>query len=81
MVQLTAEKELLREVEKQVIDTVHRIDEVLKVATEVIEKDRDPVIITKDRIIEVPYVLEKIVEKITMMPQIVEVLKHVYEIA
>jgi hypothetical protein len=51
VVQLTAEKELLREVEKQVIDTVHRIDEVLRVATEVIEKDRDPVIITKDRII------------------------------
>lgn len=71
----------MREVEKKVIDTVHRIDEVLKVATEVIEKDREPVIITKDRIIEVPYVLEKIVEKITMMPQIVEVLKHVYEIA
>ena len=29
---------------------------------------------------EVPYVLEKIVEKITVMPQIVEVLKHVHEI-
>lgn len=53
----------------------------MKTATEIIEKDRDPVIITKDKIIEVPYVLEKIVEKITMMPQIVEVLKHVYEIA
>lgn len=30
---------------------------------------------------EVPYVLEKIVEKITVMPQIVEVLKYVHEIA
>lgn len=78
VVEMSVEKELYREVEKKVIDTVHRIDEVLKTATEIIERDRDPVIITKDKIIEVPYVLEKIVEKITMMPQIVEVLKHVY---
>lgn len=39
------------------IDTVVRIDEVLKCATEIIEKDRDPVIITKDRIMEVPYII------------------------
>jgi hypothetical protein len=81
VVQMNVEKELYREVEKKVIDTVHRIDEVLRTATEIIERDRDPVIITKDKIIEVPYILEKIVEKITMMPQIVEVLKHVYELA
>ena len=37
-------------------------------------------IITQDKIIEVPYVLEKIAEKIIMMPQIVEVLKYVHEI-
>lgn len=71
MVELTVQKELYRDVEKKVVDTVHRIDEVLKTCTEIIEKDRDPVIITKDNIIEVPYVVEKIVEKITMMPQIV----------
>ncbi len=29
---------------------------------------------------EVPYILEKIVEKIVVMPQIVEVLKYVHEI-
>jgi hypothetical protein len=54
---------------------------VLKTCTEIIERDRDPVIITKDRIMEVPYVIEKIVEKITIMPQIVEVLKYVHELA
>ncbi len=57
MVQMSVEKELYKEVEKKVIDTVHRIDEVLKTATEIIEKERDPVIITKDKIIEVPYIL------------------------
>jgi hypothetical protein len=45
------------------------------------ERERDPVIITQDRIIEVPHVLEKIVEKIVIMPQIVEVLKYVHELA
>lgn len=50
----------------------------MKCATEIIEKDREPVIITKDRILEVPFVLEKIVEKITVMPQVVEVLKYVH---
>lgn len=44
------------------------------------ERERDPVIITQDRIIEVPHVLEKIVEKIVIMPQIVEVLKYVHEL-
>lgn len=37
-------------------------------------------IITKDRIIEVPHVLEKIVEKIVIMPQVIEVLKHIVEV-
>lgn len=45
------------------------------------ERERDPVIITQDRIIEVPHVIEKIVEKIVVMPQIVEVLKYVHELA
>ena len=30
--------------------------------------------------VEVPYILEKIVEKIVVMPQIVEVLKYVHEV-
>lgn len=29
---------------------------------------------------EVPYILEKIVEKIVIMPQIVEILKYVHEV-
>lgn len=29
---------------------------------------------------EVPYIVEKIVEKIVVMPQIVEVLKYVHEV-
>ena len=48
--------------------------------TEVIERDKDPVLITRDRVIEVPVIMEKIVDKITMMPQVVEVLKHIYEL-
>ena len=35
---------------------------------------------TSERIVEVPYLLEKIVEKIVIMPQVVEVLKYVHEI-
>jgi hypothetical protein len=31
-------------------------------------------------LVEVPYILEKIVEKIVVMPQIVEVLKYVHEV-
>jgi hypothetical protein len=31
-------------------------------------------------LVEVPYILEKIVEKIVIMPQIVEVLKYVHEV-
>ena len=33
IIQLTAEKELYVEVEKKVVDTVHRIDEVLRTCT------------------------------------------------
>ena len=39
-----------------------------------------PIISHEERFIEVPYILEKIVEKIVVMPQIVEVLKYVHEV-
>ena len=39
-----------------------------------------PIISYEERFIEVPYILEKIVEKIVVMPQIVEVLKYVHEV-
>jgi len=64
-----------------VIETrVNFIEETLRTVTQIMERERDPVIITQDRIIEVPHVLEKIVEKVVVMPQIVEVLKYVHEL-
>ena len=36
--------------------------------------------VQEQKLIEVPYILEKIVEKIVVMPQIVEVLKYVHEV-
>jgi hypothetical protein len=38
-------------------------------------------LISQEKIVEVPHIIEKIVEKIVIMPQIVEVLKYVHEIA
>ena len=32
-------------------------------------------------IVEIPYILEKIVEKIVVMPQIIEVLRYIHEVA
>lgn len=43
----------------------------MKVADKMIVKEADPVIITQDKIMEVPFIVEKIVEKIVVMPQIV----------
>jgi hypothetical protein len=79
-VDLEVEKELIREKERIVETKVSFIEETLRTVTEIMERERDPVIITQDRIIEVPYVLEKIVEKVVIMPQIVEVLKYVHEL-
>ena len=39
-----------------------------------------PIHTKEEHLIEVPHILEKIVEKIVVMPQIVEVLKYVHEI-
>lgn len=38
------------------------------------------IIVHEERLVEVPYILEKIVEKIVIMPQIVEILKYVHEV-
>lgn len=35
---------------------------------------------SEEKFIEVPYIIEKIVEKIVVMPQIVEVLKYIHEV-
>lgn len=79
-INVEVEKELIREKEKIIETKVKFIEETLRTVTEVMEKERDPVIITQDRIIEVPHVLEKIVEKVVVMPQVVEVLKYVNQI-
>ena len=57
------------------------IENTLQIVDRIIEKNLDPVLISQEKIIEVPYIIEKIVEKIVVMPQIVEVLKYVHEIA
>jgi hypothetical protein len=79
-VNLEIEKELIREKEKIIETKVNFIEETLRTVTEIMERDRDPVIITRDRIIEIPQVMEKIVEKIVIMPQVVEILKYVHEL-
>ena len=73
---------MLREVdvEKKVTETFCAREEILKTYTEYIEKEKDPVIITQTKNIDIPFLLEKIVEKVTVMPQVVEVLKCVYDI-
>ena len=65
---------------KTVQERVNVIEENLKIACERIETPSDPVIITKDRLVEMPMILEKIVEKITVMPQVHEILKYVHEL-
>lgn len=46
-----------------------------------IEQKEIPIYSSVEKIIEVPHILEKIVERIVVMPQVVEVLKYVHEIA
>ena len=52
----------------------------MKVVEKTIASPSEPVIIYDQQIFEVPVVVEKIAEKIVLMPQIVEVLKYVHEI-
>jgi hypothetical protein len=50
-VNLEVEKEMIREREKIVETRVNFIEETLRTVTEIMERERDPVIITQDRII------------------------------
>lgn len=79
-VDLAMEKEVIREKERVVTERVNSIEQVLQVVSDIMERDREPVIITHDRVIEVPHVLEKIVERMVIMPQVHEVLKYVHEV-
>ena len=65
---------------KTAVDQIHVIDEVLQLADKITTKEMPPVILTQDKVMEVPFIVEKIVEKIVVMPQIVEVLKYIHEI-
>lgn len=56
-VNMEVQKELIREKEKILETKVSFIEETLKTVTEIMERERDPVIITQDRIIEIPMVL------------------------
>ena len=42
------EKSLRVEVEKRAVDTVHKIEKALEIVTQVIEKDRKPVLLCHD---------------------------------
>ncbi len=53
----------------------------MKLAERIIERPTEPIIITEQRILEVPVIVEKLAERIVIMPQIVEVLKYVHEIS
>ena len=57
---------------------MNHVSEVMQVVERMVEKPVDPVIIYDQKIMEVPVVVEKIAEKIVVMPQIVEVLKYVH---
>ena len=50
---------------------MNHVSEVMKVVEKMVEKPVDPVIIYNQKIMEVPVVVEKIAEKIIIMPQIV----------
>lgn len=39
-----------------------------------------PVCHSSEKIVEVPHIMEKVVERIVMMPQIHEVSKHIYDV-
>lgn len=56
---------------KQVTNNIHLIENTLQIVDRIIENNLDPVLVTQERIVEVPKIIEKIVEKIVVMPQIV----------
>ena len=44
------------------------------------ERTEVPVFSTVEKIVEVPTIIEKIAERVVILPQVVEVLKYVHEI-
>ncbi len=74
-------KEKIVEVPKviEIIKTNNYIQNQLQVVDR-FEQRSVPVYTTVEKIVEVPQILEKIVERIVVMPQVVEVLKYVHEV-
>ena len=62
---------------KEVVRNINHIEKVLQIVDRY-EQTPVEIIAHQKRLVEVPYILEKIVEKIVIMPQIVEVLKYVH---
>lgn len=55
------ERAVIEEKIQQAVDRIHVTEEILKVADKMIYKESDPVIISQDKVMEVPCVVEKIV--------------------
>lgn len=65
------EKEVIIERLKEVTNNIHLVEQTLQLVDRIIDRQMDPVMLTQERVMEVPQVIEKIVEKIVVMPQIV----------
>jgi hypothetical protein len=78
-VERVVEKAVIMEKFKEVVRNINHIEKVLQIVDRY-EQTPVPIISHEERFVEVPYILEKIVEKIVVMPQIVEVLKYVHEV-
>ena len=74
------EKAVVQEKLVEVDKLVHIVNQSLKIAERIIERPSEPIIITEQRILEVPVIMQKIAERIIIMPQVVEVLKYIHEI-
>jgi hypothetical protein len=51
------EKEVIIEKLKQVTNNIHLIENTLQIVDRIIERNLDPVLVTEERIIEVPYII------------------------
>lgn len=65
---------------KEVVRDIHHIEQQLKIVDR-LESVPVPIVSREEKILEVPQILEKIVERIVIMPQVKEVLKYVHEIS
>lgn len=64
------EKAVIMEKFKEVVRDINHIEKVLQIVDRIVNVPVS-IISHEERLVEVPYILEKIVEKIVLMPQIV----------